>query len=329
MLSVHAGVVHPTAYPVPEYSITPRAPHPHQSSLGPPSPLPVCGRAHPGRVTRMDSHPVGPPVSGSLPERRGLGVRPRGGVWGGPRSRWRPSDAPARGWVTSPVDVRWVLCDVRLRCPPGACAAAELQGQPMTACGSSRDCGAVSEAAAPGHGPRPGGVLMAPRPRVLAATCHRVLRAGRVSRVSGVRCLGPGRWAASIVSLETCLLVLEPFLVGLFVPRSTNYQGCVCIWDSVPTTYAALATLPPGLGPLWGPLCLWQLGERRGRGLCCGGARCPDGGAWCSWMSAGKGQAKPRCCYPRGTVTAPCARGPPGTVSAPFSPTGGSASESP
>lgn len=41
-------------------------------------PLPVRGGAWSGCVTCMDSHPVGPPVSGSLPVHHGLGVRPRG-----------------------------------------------------------------------------------------------------------------------------------------------------------------------------------------------------------------------------------------------------------
>uniref|UniRef100_A0A452TP56 Mitogen-activated protein kinase kinase 2 n=1 Tax=Ursus maritimus TaxID=29073 RepID=A0A452TP56_URSMA len=61
---------------VPEQSITPkRSPIPSPCPRPPRAPFPVHGGACSGRVTHVDSHAVGPSVSGSLPERHGLRVR--------------------------------------------------------------------------------------------------------------------------------------------------------------------------------------------------------------------------------------------------------------
>ena len=62
----------------------------------PKSPLPVRGGAGPARVTHTNSHPAGPPVSGSFPEHQGLGAHPWGSTWA-PHSCSRPRDVLVRG----------------------------------------------------------------------------------------------------------------------------------------------------------------------------------------------------------------------------------------
>ena len=81
------------------------------SSLAPTSPLPVCGRARPGRVTHMDSHPVGPPVSDPLPKHRGLGVSPGQHV-GGASPPFKAERRALRGWVGHVCLSAYQLMDV-------------------------------------------------------------------------------------------------------------------------------------------------------------------------------------------------------------------------
>lgn len=69
---------------IPGHSYPRKQPRPHEHSplLPPPRPVPSLSVDQPVlHVSHTWTHPTGPPVSASLPERRELGVRPRGGVW--------------------------------------------------------------------------------------------------------------------------------------------------------------------------------------------------------------------------------------------------------
>ena len=70
-------------HPYLEHSITPIEAHLHQQLFFPQplttrNPLCVCGSDCSGRLSLVESHPVCPSVSASLPEHRVLRVRPRG-----------------------------------------------------------------------------------------------------------------------------------------------------------------------------------------------------------------------------------------------------------
>ena len=180
-------------------------------------PLPVPGRACSGRFTHAGPHPAWPLASGSLPERRVSGVRPRGG--GGGRL------APVQGPITFPpedaspsagpsADAGWSppWGARQSRCPAGACREFPREPAPST-CGWVARTGLAgwwSLRVAPGEGPpsrlpeRP--PHSPPRPRAsgppsLASTCY---WAGDASPPRGGGVVAPGcvsRWPVRRLSI--------------------------------------------------------------------------------------------------------------------------------